>query len=311
MIRQLFTLVLGRVNAADLWVLHAFNSLSGNPLLDRPVDLICTSNLIKGAVPLAIYWYFWFDGSRRLQDSRSVLLKGVLAALLAVLVARLIAHWLPVRVRPFADPASGFRPLFGAPPSSGNFEDWSAFPSDTAAFEFALAWSLLRISRISGWFLLFFGGIFACLTRIYLGLHYPSDIVVGAIIGVGVAAQIQRREFAALSRSRLLRGYYAHPLFYGITFLVTYEFAQVFDDLRALRKFIIDNVLNAPQADRTVTLVGLGLAFSGTAVVIVAALAWAARSSANIRAPENVERHGAQTAVSGGRDVPPLSRAGC
>lgn len=303
-----FTLFITAVKAADLGVLHAFNSLSGNPLVDHAIELICTSNFIKGAVPLAIYWYFWFDGSRRLQDTRAVLLKGIAAALLAVLVARLIAHSLPVRVRPFADAASGFRPLFGGTPRGGDFVDWSSFPSDTAAFEFALAWSLLRISKISGWFLLLFGGIVGCFTRIYLGVHYPSDIIVGAAIGVGVAALVQKLEFAPLSRSRLLRSYYAHPLFYAMAFLVTYEFADVFDDLRALRKIIINDILDSRQPDLTVTLVALGLVVAGAVVVFVAVLAWVARCSANIRAQESPGRRAPK--AEDPSPLPPLPRVG-
>lgn len=282
MMLAVLDLLFGWVNAADWWALHALNSVSGNSIVDSTIEFVCTSQFIKGAIPLAIYWYLWFDGSRRLQTSRAVLLKGVAAALVAVLVARLIAHALPVRVRPFADPASGFRSLFSAT-GTADFEDWSSFPSDTAAFEFALAWSLMAISRPVAWFLLVYGGVFACLTRIYLGVHYPSDIIVGAALGIAVAALIQKLDFTRISRNRLLRGNYVHPLFYALAFLITFEFAQVFDDLRALRKIIIQYIAASSQTDMRIPLIGLGLMFAGAAVVTLAVLARLARTPPELR----------------------------
>ena len=278
------------VTAADWWVLHALNSFSGNSIVDSTIEFICTSQFLKGAIPLAIYWYLWFDYSRRLQTSRAVLLKGVAAALVAVLVARLIAHALPVRIRPFADPSSGFRPLF---PASGNgdFEDWSSFPSDTAAFEFALAWSLMGISRPAGWFLLIYSSGFACLTRIYLGVHYPSDIIVGGALGIAVAALVQKLDFAWIARNRSLRGSYVHPLFYAMAFLITFEYAQIFDDLRALRKIIIQYIAAYSQADMTIPLIGLGLMFAGAAVVTLAMLARI------LRTPPEIRQHGRSSRI--------------
>lgn len=296
--------ILVPLNAADLWALHAFNSLSGNSIVDHTIEFISASNFVKGAVPLAIYWYFWSDDSRRLQDSRAVLLKGIAAALLAVVIARLIAHSLPVRIRPFADPSSGFVSLFSG--TGRDFEDWSSFPSDTAAFEFALAWSLMPISRIAGWFLVFYGGIFACVTRIYLGIHYPSDVVVGIAIGIAVATLVQKLNFYRFVGTRLVRSNYVHPLFYALLFLITYEYAQVFDDVRAIRKVLISYVLDARQRDMEPTLVGLGLVLAGAAVVCLMILARIARTWPENRRYESSSRRAPQTAEPAAGSTPPI-----
>ncbi|MBS1264122.1 MAG: hypothetical protein MAG715_01322 [Methanonatronarchaeales archaeon] len=64
-----------------------------------------------------------------------------------------------------------------------DFVPWtSAFPSAHAAVAFALAY---LISREAGgrWFFYSVAGMVA-FTRVYLGVHYPSDVMVGAGIGL-------------------------------------------------------------------------------------------------------------------------------
>jgi hypothetical protein len=75
---------------------------------------------------------------------RRVVLTGLIGGMTAVGMARLLADFKPLRLRPFYDPGSG--PL-SKDSSNADFESWSAFPSDTAAFVFALSFGLYRLSR--------------------------------------------------------------------------------------------------------------------------------------------------------------------
>ena len=62
----------------------------------------------------------------------------------------------------------------------------SSFPSFPAAVTFAFAFGIwLENKRIGG--LLFCMAALMSLARVYIGIHYPSDILVGAAIGVAVA----------------------------------------------------------------------------------------------------------------------------
>jgi membrane-associated phospholipid phosphatase len=86
-------------------------------------------------------------------------------------------------------------------PSQG--EKYQAFPSGHAALSAALAtsWSL----SYPEWYVVGAGAAWAAgvsLSRLYLGVHYPSDVVVGAAIGVGVAVLVHRAR-GALTPSRL------------------------------------------------------------------------------------------------------------
>ena len=92
---------------------------------------------------------------------------------------------------------------------------WTVYrPAGAVAF----AWSLLVID----------------LPRIYLGIHYPSDVVGGAILGI-----ICMVGFLALPLSKLNNAVSAwrnahQGAFIVIMFFVTDELAHLLDDLREL-----------------------------------------------------------------------------
>jgi undecaprenyl-diphosphatase len=64
---------------------------------------------------------------------------------------------------------------------------WSAFPSDHATLYFCLAAGLWFCSSRMGWFAGIYVALVICLPRVYLGLHWPTDILGGALLGVGMA----------------------------------------------------------------------------------------------------------------------------
>lgn len=61
-----------------------------------------------------------------------------------------------------------------------------AFPSSHAANNFALAVVIALFFRPWGW-LYFLPATLIALSRVYTGSHYPSDVLVGALTGAGVA----------------------------------------------------------------------------------------------------------------------------
>ncbi len=97
----------------------------------------------------------------------------MLGLLLAVAIKRLIG-----RPRPMAR-------LMGVH-LVGEIPPFESFPSAHAAVAFAMAGILvLRYPHVAWWAI-----PVACLvgvSRIYMGLHYPSDVVAGAMVGVAVA----------------------------------------------------------------------------------------------------------------------------
>lgn len=84
-----------------------------------------------------------------------------------------IEHFIP-RERPFV--AYGFDPLVPRSPSP-------AFPSSHAAFFFALSTVIFFKSKKLGIFF-YISSFLIIIARIYTGLHWPSDVLVGSLIGV-------------------------------------------------------------------------------------------------------------------------------
>lgn len=199
---------------------------------DAIVVFFSTSDLMKGGVMLAALWWAWFRKNQSVRADRSYLLTALLGAVLALILARVLAHALPLRSRPILDPALHFRAPSTAPDQS-NWTIWSSFPSDHAALFFALLTGIwLAYRRLA---LLLLGYVIAgiCFPRIYIGIHYPTDILAGAILGAGCVL---------LCCWRWLREWWTGPVLnwidrwpgpaYALLFLITFEIATLFWDIR-------------------------------------------------------------------------------
>jgi undecaprenyl-diphosphatase len=114
----------------------------------------------------------------------------VIAGLASGFVARLVVKPLVIsfwqRPRPFVGLA-GVQQLI----HDNNGEELMSFPSGHALLFFALAWAVLFYDRRLGrWF--FAGAILMGIARVAAGVHWPSDILAGAILGILSAEIILR-----------------------------------------------------------------------------------------------------------------------
>jgi membrane-associated phospholipid phosphatase len=64
-----------------------------------------------------------------------------------------------------------------------------SFPSDHAAAAFAIAFAVLAFSRRGGAMFLV-GAALIAVSRVALGMHYPSDVLAGALVGLGSATLV-------------------------------------------------------------------------------------------------------------------------
>jgi membrane-associated phospholipid phosphatase len=252
----------------DLVLLLAFNSLASGPRLASFIGFISSSRLLTATIFIAVYWYFWFDtGSRDRAEARRVVLAGIVAGVLAVMLARLLASVLPYHMRPLVDPPPGFR----LPANIGDYEAWNSFPSDNAAFVFAMSLVLYRFAPRVAVALTAYGFAVVCVPRITLGIHYPSDILVGAIIGI-IVAWICERYVRGKAVDWLFGFSQRHAgWFYCLAFVVTLELAEKFDDVRSAAR----EVSSILHRSTSVAMIIVAVSFGGTLAIasVVGALA--------------------------------------
>ena len=223
----------------DLAIYHFLSGLAGNWIFDRVTSQEESNNLLKGGIFFAAYWYLWFRSDSNQETRRRSIVAIIIAAPLAIVVARTIAFLAPFRLRPIYDPALA-HPLYSIP-VTGNIENWNSFPSDTAAYFFALAFGLAYLLRRFAIPIILYTAGWICFPRIYLGLHYASDMVVGTLIGITMAWVLLRSE---LSRSIVARRVLATAetkpeRFYSAAFLISLEMATVFEGSRLLGRALL------------------------------------------------------------------------
>ena len=214
--------------------LNSFVHRSGT--FDGVMLLLAQNQLLKSAPLLVAYWYAWFHSGPRVRERREAILVSLLASLAALAVARLLVIALPARLRPIEDPLLHLVRPYGT--ELLNLSDWSSFPSDHAVFFVALAVGLFALSRRAGWAALSYVAFMVLLPRLYLGLHYASDLLAGAIIGglLTWAALRLRPRFPAVRRW-VLWSERNPAAFHVAAFVVTWQMAVLFDDLRGLASF--------------------------------------------------------------------------
>ena len=163
MFNQIFS-----IDRAVLSSLNNFLSQHSIPFLEK-----FFSEYLIYLLPLILI-ILWFVSAK----SKKVALRAFLAAILAwPILANLIGH-LVNRARPFE--SAGVKELVFHRP------DYS-FPSDHAAAIFAIAFSFwLSGNKKLGWFV-FIIGILISIFRVAAGIHWPSDILAGVVVGLVAA----------------------------------------------------------------------------------------------------------------------------
>lgn len=231
------------MNPFDDKLLHAVNGLvHRSPTVDQFMVFLNDSDLLAGHVILAAFWWGWF--LRRDQERhRAVIVSTFVAGMAALLAGRLMALLLPFRVRPLHAGSFGLVLPYGMHPRL--LHGWSSFPSDHAMMFYTLAFGMLAISRPAGWLMLLYVTFVEGFARVYVLLHYPSDIAGGLVVAAAAAWVFTRPAL----RDRIARPAFAWlaaspATFYGVAAFLTFQIATMFDDLRTL----IGTFFNLPTA---------------------------------------------------------------
>ncbi len=153
----------------DTWVFLAFNMRGSRPLwLDR--TMLVFTQLGNGLTPFAIAGILFLTSERILAYE---LILSTLTLWLVVELVKLLIR----RPRPFLRLTQarivGYRPI------------GRSFPSGHTSEAFFMATLLAQHFHSSVWvvFLLYAAAFLVGITRLYVGAHYPRDVLAGAILG--------------------------------------------------------------------------------------------------------------------------------
>jgi membrane-associated phospholipid phosphatase len=219
-----------RQQAWEYPMLRALNALANRSvLLDRGIHALTSRDLLQGVVFVSVLWFLWFqsiDGG-----DRARLLTGTAASALAGMASRVLQIVLPTHVRPLHTPSLNFVLPMGVEPEALNH--YNSFPSDHGAVFFGLALVIYRIRPRLGvmalvWALIVDSG------RIYDGYHYPSDIVGSVGLALFAVSLAENRWCDHLGRRLLVLEQTRRPAFYMLMFVITYQIATLFDDVREI-----------------------------------------------------------------------------
>jgi undecaprenyl-diphosphatase len=205
-------------------------------LFDSLMVLLETNELLKGGLFMTLLWWYWFRQDHERDRSRDYIVPTVLLACVAVLLTRGIVAFLPFRTRPLHTPALHFLLPFAMNPRT--LLGWSSFPSDHAVLFFALATGLFCISRQTGRWAALYVAVVICWPRLYLGIHWLTDILAGALIGVAMGALVLLPGIrATINRPCEQLRHTAPGAFYAGLFLLTTETMMLFDGVRHILVF--------------------------------------------------------------------------
>ncbi len=228
------------MNVFDESILHFLNSFAHKSVhFDSWMNFLLSDYFFKGGIVMAVCWFLWFHKSADSDKGRKGILVAIISSFIAIVVGRGLALILPFRLRPAYNPD-----IFFLRPYKFNdhfIDDWSSFPSDHAVLFFALATGIFLVSKKAGvltalyiFFIIFF-------PRVYFGLHYPTDILAGAAIGILITYAVSRiRVFVPLVRKLLEFSSKQPGYFYAIFFLVSFEISTLFEEVRDIGSYLFD-----------------------------------------------------------------------
>lgn len=203
---------------------------------DMLINNIFQTNTAKIVPMLACIVWLIFE---RRRQGQNIPFFGniILGSLLAMILSRLMQNFSAYRPRPIHSSSLAYDLPYGIETST--LEGWSSFPSDTSALAFSIAAGIFLASRRLGAAALLWTTVVIAFPRAYAGLHYPSDLVGGASIGLfctlGASPLIFR---LIISKVKLTINEKWMPLLWTLSFLYIFQVGTMFDDVRNYGSFI-------------------------------------------------------------------------
>ena len=165
----------------DYTMYSLINGLAGRFLaLDKVMVFITQNFQYLFAIALLLIW-FKKDTKEKVTANRKVAILAMMTMLIALGINQIIGL-VYFRPRPYTLHAAHLLVKASVDPS---------FPSDHATFAFALALPILVVNKYFGRVMIAMA-LLLSFSRVFVGIHYPMDVVGGAIISYVTYKAIQK-----------------------------------------------------------------------------------------------------------------------
>jgi undecaprenyl-diphosphatase len=165
----------------DLSVLFFLNKIAASGgIAGTLIGMFAENPLLRGGPIFFCICYFWFSTNDVNVKVRIII--GCLACILGVLISVFCQSHGPIHIRPVFDNRLGIANILKWSRDSTDKRIYS-FPSDTATLYFALVTIVFLENRKMGLLSFLWALLTVGVCRVAVGVHYPSDILAGMIVG--------------------------------------------------------------------------------------------------------------------------------
>ncbi|WP_040289464.1 undecaprenyl-diphosphatase [Alicyclobacillus hesperidum] len=164
------------VNPFDTHVYHMINGLAGHSHLLDDIMIFFAKDALE--LYACMFIAAWFALPKRDIEQRNALAVAGFSGILALVINVIISHFIWFRPRPFTVfPKGSFTQLITHPADA-------SFPSDHTSGSWGFATGVM--GRTPKWISVPFTvlAIIVMIARVFVGVHYPTDVLGGAVIGI-------------------------------------------------------------------------------------------------------------------------------